>query len=303
MAFDFKAALKKKWVKVALAGIAFVSVFLIIRSRSASGSSSSGATSSTGLDDAQAADVTSLEEQQNQIQAASAAQSASIAAQESEQSESDQTGLTAQANNNQTQIALAGIQLTGLQDQLTAQTTQNQDTLNAQVSLANIAANEQTSIAQTNANENMADTAVTAGEQVAIAGQEASVEGLISNNQTNVALAQNKGGGGGGCFVTTAVCQYSGEADDCPTLETLRNFRDLYMLATPQRAAFVDLYYATAPVIVERIDSFHDAARAEIYGVLRAYVDLAVAFIRAGDDSRAAGVYVDMLAFASQVAA
>jgi hypothetical protein len=301
MAFDFKAALKKKWVKVALAGIAFVGVFLIIRSRSASGSSSSAATNSTGLDDAQAADMTSLEEQQNQIQAASAAQSASIAASESEQQESDSTGLQAQENNNQTQIALAGIQLNGLQDQLTAQTTQNQDTLNANVSLANIAAGEQESITQT-----------VAGEQESIAGDE--LAGLISNNQTTMFQNSNASnvqiqeiqaskGGGGGCFVTTAVCQYSGEADDCPTLEALRNFRDLYMLATPQRAALVDLYYATAPVIVERIDSFHDAARAEIYGVLRAYIDLAVAFIRAGDDSRAACVYVDMLAFASQVAA
>lgn len=288
MAFDFKAALKKKWVRIALIFVAVGGAFLIFRSMTGSSAASTAATSSTGLDDAQAADLTSENEQASAIQAS-----------EQEQSESDQTGLAATQDQDSTQISLAGIQLQGLDDQLTAQTTQNSDNDNATVSLANIAAGEQTSIASTEANENMSDTAVTAGEQVAIAGQEASVEGLISNNQTNVALAQTGKSSGGGCFITTAVCAYDGEADDCYRLRVLRNFRDLYMLGDPLRAEMVNLYYAVAPVIVDRLDSFDNESRDLIYKGIRRYIDIAVAHVSNGDDASAAKVYIEMMSYAA----
>ena len=43
------------------------------------------------------------------------------------------------------------------------------------------------------------------------------------------------GGDGGGCFLTTAVVERRGEADDGPTLTVLRRFRDGYMNRTAER--------------------------------------------------------------------
>lgn len=298
MAFDFKAALKKKPVKMAVIAIVCVGGVWIVRSRlsSSSADSSTAATSSTGLDDAQAADMTSLQEQQNSIQAQSASNSLAAS-----------TSLSAQSENDTTQLALAGVQLQGLQAQLTAQTTQNSDTLNAQVALANVASGEATGLAN-----------ITAGEQENIAGQESAVAiaqtnaALAavnsnnnvaitnSNNQKDVAITQSNNSSGG-CFITTAVCTYDGEADDCERLQKLRTFRDGYMLATPLRAALVELYYGVAPVIVEKLEAFPDAVRDEAYAALRGYIADAIEHIHNGQHDRAAHAYVEMIAYAAEV--
>jgi hypothetical protein len=70
----------------------------------------------------------------------------------------------------------------------------------------------------------------------------------ISNNQTNVGLNS-----GGGCYITTAICEADGKPDDCEELQTFRKFRDSFMMATKARRSLVKLYYQTAPIIVEKI--------------------------------------------------
>ena len=60
-------------------------------------------------------------------------------------------------------------------------------------------------------------------------------------------------GGDGGCFLTTAVRQMNGEADDGPTLTKLRGFRDSYMRETPARRQLVDHYYQVGPKITRAI--------------------------------------------------
>lgn len=68
------------------------------------------------------------------------------------------------------------------------------------------------------------------------------------------------GGGGGGqcggssCFLTTAIVDRRGEADDGPTLTKLRNFRDSYMKDMPNE---VSEYYQVAPIIVSSIPTDH----------------------------------------------
>ena len=61
------------------------------------------------------------------------------------------------------------------------------------------------------------------------------------------------GGASGGCFLTTAVVERRGEPDDGPTLRLLREFRDGYMMRTPERRALVEEYYAIAPELVAAI--------------------------------------------------
>ncbi len=68
------------------------------------------------------------------------------------------------------------------------------------------------------------------------------------------------GGGGGGCFLSTATVDAMGMDDDSWVLTEARRFRDTYMAATPERSEEIVRYYETAPKIVEEINSRDDAA-------------------------------------------
>jgi len=59
---------------------------------------------------------------------------------------------------------------------------------------------------------------------------------------------------GGGCFLTTAIVDIRGEADDGPTLTKLRNFRDTYMSSIPSD---IEEYNEIAPKIVASIPKDH----------------------------------------------
>ena len=101
------------------------------------------------------------------------------------------------------------------------------------------------------------------------------------------------GGGSsdGGCFLTEAVVGHRGiEADDGPTLTSLRTFRDGYMQQTPERRALIERYYEIAPLIVAAVPRDHAA-----WAWIGAQVDAAVAAIGAGDGDRAFGIYVGMV--------
>lgn len=63
---------------------------------------------------------------------------------------------------------------------------------------------------------------------------------------------------GGLCFITTAVCYYRGLDDNCKELETLREFRDNYLLKTAEGIALVSEYYKIAPEIAEKITKPND---------------------------------------------
>lgn len=56
-----------------------------------------------------------------------------------------------------------------------------------------------------------------------------------------------------GCFISTAVTQMNGEADDGMTLTKLRDFRDSFMQETPARRQLVEHYYSIGPKITEAI--------------------------------------------------
>lgn len=58
---------------------------------------------------------------------------------------------------------------------------------------------------------------------------------------------------GSGCFLTSACIQYYGLNDDCYQLQTLRKFRDNYLLQTYEGRALVQQYYFIAPQLVRLI--------------------------------------------------
>ena len=65
------------------------------------------------------------------------------------------------------------------------------------------------------------------------------------------------------CYITTAVCESQGKADDCYELELLRSYRDSYLLSSGDGQALVKEYYNIAPTIVNRINRQENPA--EIY--------------------------------------
>ncbi len=77
--------------------------------------------------------------------------------------------------------------------------------------------------------------------------------------QSSRASSQAAASAGGGCYITTAVCETFGLPDDCYTLQTLRQFRDDFLIRSNVGRAFVAEYYASAPALVEKIRSRVDA--------------------------------------------
>ena len=65
----------------------------------------------------------------------------------------------------------------------------------------------------------------------------------------------------GGCFLTTACCEYRGLPDDCEELQTLRAFRDEYIRKQPYGEELIRLYYDDAPYMVEEIKKRADSAK------------------------------------------
>lgn len=114
------------------------------------------------------------------------------------------------------------------------------------------------------------------------------------------AAQANQPKSGGGCFITTAICDAEGKPDDCDELQTLRKFRDEIMLPNPALAGLVREYYAIAPAIVEGIKKLADNGR-EVFQLLKMqYLDNVIEAVKAGDIDVAVGEYLQMVAVARQ---
>ncbi|MEM1221913.1 MAG: CFI-box-CTERM domain-containing protein [Verrucomicrobiota bacterium] len=60
---------------------------------------------------------------------------------------------------------------------------------------------------------------------------------------------------GGECFITTACCDRIGLPDDCWEMETLRRYRDTYLLNSEHGAQLVKDYYALSPVLLPALSA------------------------------------------------
>ena len=96
------------------------------------------------------------------------------------------------------------------------------------------------------------------------------------------------------CFVTTAVCEFRGESDDCAMLTAFRSFRDGYLRRQPNGAAEIREYYDRAPGIVARIDCCED--RTAIYPRLYArYLAPCMEALENGDPAQCHQIYRGMM--------
>ena len=81
-----------------------------------------------------------------------------------------------------------------------------------------------------------------------------------------------------GCFITTAVCDTFNKPDDCYELTAFRNFRDNWLAKQEDGASLIKKYYATAPAIVEKINSLPNA-RAIYLTIWAEYLKPCLAYI------------------------
>ena len=93
----------------------------------------------------------------------------------------------------------------------------------------------------------------------------------------------------GGCFLTTAACEYMGLPDDCHELETLRNFRDEYLATTDSGKLLISEYYVIAPEIARRLND-----PADLHFVWGG-VQQAILAIETGDPEQAVRTYMEMV--------
>ena len=112
-----------------------------------------------------------------------------------------------------------------------------------------------------------------------------------SNKQDTVVP---QGGGGGKCFVTTAVCEYFGKPDDCYELTTLRQFRDEWLRKQPDGEELVKMYYDIAPRVVEKLKNAPN--RDEIYAeLLEDHIRVCLSHIENGENEKCKEHYVAMI--------
>jgi hypothetical protein len=104
---------------------------------------------------------------------------------------------------------------------------------------------------------------------------------------------------GGGCFITTAMCDYYNKADNCYELETLRKFRDSYLSTTEELRGLVKEYYEIAPKLVEKINELAD--KSTIYGNIKNQIDDAITQIENDQNDKAVHTYMNMVNYVKTV--
>lgn len=99
--------------------------------------------------------------------------------------------------------------------------------------------------------------------------------------------------GSSGCYLTTAMCYALGYDDHCVYLETLRRFRDEYMMNDPECYPMLVEYEVVGPMISRQIAQ--DADIASI--MLNEFISKSIMYIKRGEFKSAIDVYRDMFDF------
>lgn len=96
------------------------------------------------------------------------------------------------------------------------------------------------------------------------------------------------------CFITTACVKYYGLKDNCYELQTLRYFRDNYLLKSDKGKQMVSKYYQVAPALVKSIEA--DNRRAEIFEEVFLQIKLACKAIEKKYFTKATKIYKSAVA-------
>lgn len=144
----------------------------------------------------------------------------------------------------------------------------------------------------------------TSAAQSALASQSAQIQQQLGQQSMKVSKKASKSGSivssifGGGCFITTAVCKYTGEADDCETLSTMRAWRDSWMDECEERRDMVRHYYVVAPKYVAGIEALPPVRQLFVFIELRRMIETCCHFVRSGHNDMALAYYLAAVEFA-----
>ena len=98
----------------------------------------------------------------------------------------------------------------------------------------------------------------------------------------------------GFCFVTTAVCEAEGKADDCEELTAFRAFRDGWLAQTEAGRDQIAEYYELAPAVVAAI-RYGDDEAARCAEFRRDWLEPCYDALRRGDNGTCERLYTDMM--------
>lgn len=96
------------------------------------------------------------------------------------------------------------------------------------------------------------------------------------------------------CFVTTACVKYYGLKDDCYELQTLRHFRDTYLLKSNKGKRMVSKYYQVAPAIVKSMEA--DTNNKELFSEIFLQIKAACNAIEQHNFEKATTIYKSAVA-------
>ncbi len=96
------------------------------------------------------------------------------------------------------------------------------------------------------------------------------------------------------CFITTAVCENSGKADNCYELTAFRRFRDEELSKTAEGRALIEEYYRVAPAIVSCM-KYCDDADLRCREVEEKYLTPCLHHIERGEHEACRDLYVKMV--------
>ena len=96
------------------------------------------------------------------------------------------------------------------------------------------------------------------------------------------------------CFITTAVCENSGKADNCYELTAFRRFRDEELSKTADGRALIEEYYRVAPAIVSCM-KYCDDVDLRCREVEEKYLTPCLCHIERGENEACRDLYVKMV--------
>lgn len=95
------------------------------------------------------------------------------------------------------------------------------------------------------------------------------------------------------CFLTSACIQAAGLPDNCNELQTLRKFRDEYVLRLPNGGVILSKYYTDSQQIIKAISN--TSTSTEVYNAIWAVIRSVVCQIEAGNNAKALSLYMSLV--------
>lgn len=108
--------------------------------------------------------------------------------------------------------------------------------------------------------------------------------------------------GGGGCYITSAICTVLDKGDDCDELQTFRQFRDQVMHPNPKWRKLIQEYYKTAPDLAEKLQE-HPDSRALCEKLYREFLKPCLNLIQEKRHSDAINLYQYMTLYCQGIVA